>query len=227
MATIAGVRLPADEVALWETMELLPEAVFEYEPLVASGETHDATFLRVLTVDGSRLDAALEADPSVADRTRLATTDGGWLYHVEWAETVTETFRTLTDCGGSITNMVGREGEWDLRVVFLDRAAFSDAYDCCVEGGLTPAIGSVQDLDVDEGFEPLQTRQSHCTLTPHQREALIAALEHGYFEIPRRTSLDDIAADLGISHQALSERLRRGYDVVVREFCAQAQVDAA
>lgn len=43
-----------------------------------------------------------------------------------------------------------------------------------------------------------------------QREALLAALEAGYFEVPRATTLSDLAAELDISDQALSARLRRG-----------------
>jgi len=36
------------------------------------------------------------------------------------------------------------------------------------------------------------------------------ALELGYFETPRQITLKDLAAEMDISHQALSERLRRG-----------------
>ncbi|SDQ58564.1 helix-turn-helix domain-containing protein [Natronobacterium texcoconense] len=47
-------------------------------------------------------------------------------------------------------------------------------------------------------------------ITESQREALLAAFEAGYFAVPRDTSLSDISAELGISDQALSARLRRG-----------------
>jgi len=46
-------------------------------------------------------------------------------------------------------------------------------------------------------------------LTDRQREALRTAYEMGYFEIPRGASLDAVAAELGITASALSERLRR------------------
>lgn len=46
-------------------------------------------------------------------------------------------------------------------------------------------------------------------LTDRQREALLTAAEMGYFEIPRRASLADVAAELGITASSLSERLRR------------------
>lgn len=46
-------------------------------------------------------------------------------------------------------------------------------------------------------------------LTQHQYEALQAAYEHGYFEIPRAITLEDLADTLDITHQSFSERLRR------------------
>jgi hypothetical protein len=47
-------------------------------------------------------------------------------------------------------------------------------------------------------------------VTPAQREALLFALEAGYFDVPRRTTVVEMADELGISDQALSARLRRG-----------------
>jgi hypothetical protein len=46
-------------------------------------------------------------------------------------------------------------------------------------------------------------------LTDPQREALRIAYELGYFEVPRRASLDDVAEELGVSASSVSERLRR------------------
>ena len=43
-----------------------------------------------------------------------------------------------------------------------------------------------------------------------QREALVLALEMGYFEIPREATLEAVAERLDISTKAASERLRRG-----------------
>lgn len=46
-------------------------------------------------------------------------------------------------------------------------------------------------------------------LTPEQRQALEAAYEAGYFDVPREIRLSELAADLGRSQGALSEILRR------------------
>lgn len=48
-------------------------------------------------------------------------------------------------------------------------------------------------------------------LTVLQKETLELALDQGYYDVPKKASLHDLAADLGVSHQALSERLRRAH----------------
>ena len=52
-------------------------------------------------------------------------------------------------------------------------------------------------------------------LTSAQRTLLAAAVEGGYFEIPREITMAEIAEQLGISDQAASERLRRGLSTVL------------
>jgi len=52
-------------------------------------------------------------------------------------------------------------------------------------------------------------------LTDPQREALRTAHELGHFEIPRRASLADVAAELDITASSLSERLRRAQSHLV------------
>ena len=57
-------------------------------------------------------------------------------------------------------------------------------------------------------------------LTDRQEEALRIAYERGYFEIPRRATLDDVAAELGITPSSASERLRRAQTELVEETVA-------
>ena len=47
-------------------------------------------------------------------------------------------------------------------------------------------------------------------LTDSQREALLVALDTGYFEDPRNATLTEVATELGISQPAASGLLRRG-----------------
>lgn len=57
-------------------------------------------------------------------------------------------------------------------------------------------------------------------LTDRQREALRIAYERGYFEIPRRATLEEVAAEAGIAPSSASERLRRAQARLIEETVA-------
>lgn len=57
-------------------------------------------------------------------------------------------------------------------------------------------------------------------LTDRQREALRTAYQLGYFEIPRRTSLEAVADELGVAASSASERLRRAQTELVEKTVA-------
>ncbi|MFC4988113.1 helix-turn-helix domain-containing protein [Saliphagus infecundisoli] len=58
-------------------------------------------------------------------------------------------------------------------------------------------------------------RQGQFDLTTGQEEALTMALARGYCDIPRTVDMEELADELGVSHQALSERLRRAHGTLV------------
>ncbi|WP_436928455.1 helix-turn-helix domain-containing protein [Halosimplex halobium] len=63
--------------------------------------------------------------------------------------------------------------------------------------------------DAGDGFGTGIDADDGDGLTDAQREAIRTAYRLGYFEIPRTATLDDVAAELGISASSCSERLRR------------------
>jgi predicted DNA binding protein len=59
---------------------------------------------------------------------------------------------------------------------------------------------------------------ARAALTPGQEEALAAAIDHGYYEVPRRITLRELASVLGVKPSALSERLRRAEANVILRY---------
>ncbi len=55
-------------------------------------------------------------------------------------------------------------------------------------------------------------------LTRSQSEAVLAAVEAGYYDVPRRCTVADIARPLGIARSTAEEHLRAGESVLVRGF---------
>jgi hypothetical protein len=54
-------------------------------------------------------------------------------------------------------------------------------------------------------------------LTTEQFNALTAAAERGLFEVPRGVTIGDLAEEFGVTHQAMSERIRRATGALVED----------
>ncbi len=59
----------------------------------------------------------------------------------------------------------------------------------------------------DGGFSKALAQIDLSSLTEKQREALDVAVSRGYFESPRKATLEELAAEFDISKQAFSQRL--------------------
>lgn len=66
-------------------------------------------------------------------------------------------------------------------------------------------------------------------LSAKQMEAILRAIDHGYYEQPRHTTTRDVAKALGLSRSAFEERLRNAENLVIRGALVGATVteDAA
>jgi hypothetical protein len=63
-------------------------------------------------------------------------------------------------------------------------------------------------------------RHGRFELTAEQSEALVVAVDHGYFDVPRGATMDDLATEPGVSRQAIPERLRRAHEPLIRSTMA-------
>jgi predicted DNA binding protein len=209
MSTIAEVALPAAEFALHETLETVPDIQFEIERVVAHETDRVMPFVWATDegIDRDALEEALADDPSVENVTELAAFDDEWLYRMEWVADIHVVLHVLLEQEGTILNADGRNDEWHLRILFPDRDSLSATYDFCTDEDLTMTVESIHELDGEH--------RDQYGLTETQHETLITAVEEGYFDIPQNATLDDLAGELDISHQALSERLHRGHKTLI------------
>lgn len=157
--------------------------------------------------DGEVIERALDADPTPASVELLADLDGERLYGMEWIDRINALAYVLVEEEGTVLSVAGRNGQWVLRLLFPDREALGRAYEHCSDAGLDFSVERV--FDIDKG------RQSRYGLTDKQQDVLHSAFEHGYYAIPRETSAQNLAVEMDISHQALSERLRRAHGTII------------
>ena len=203
MSTIAEFRVPASDLLLAEAFERLPGLVVRLESSISKSMPS----LWISGADHEEIAAAFDDDPTVASYELLVETSDRLLYDFTCTPNSRRVCDDLLEEGGSLLEATGSEGSWHVKMRFADRTGLSRTHDRLDEAGARIEIVRVAELTDDASGHP--------RLTPEQREALSAAFEHGYFEIPRQISMEELAAKLDISHQALSERLRRAYETLV------------
>lgn len=201
MGTIAEFELPVTEFALSATFERLSDLETEIERLVAHEQGQLMPFVWMTAEDFERVDEALDDDPSVDSAERVSTVGDSRLYRMAWVEATEMVAHVLVEEDGTILSAVGDRAGWEFRVLFPDRSALSRTYEFAEERGLSVSVSRIYDLD--------ENRSGRFGLTEQQHETLIEAINCGYFDVPRGITQPELAGRLGISHQALSERLRR------------------
>lgn len=150
-------------------------------------------------------------DPTVTSVRELSKTEDAWLYRADHAAStdISETYAAAVANDIMILNAVGDAEGWLLKCWMPTRKCLSAFRDQCVSQGVELTIRSMYN------DEPHSAGELY-GLTEPQREILLLAAKTGYFQIPRDITLADLAARLGLSSQAASERLRRGMRTLVR-----------
>ena len=209
MPTIVSGTVPAEEFALSHSLETMPDLLFEVERIVTSGDEALMPLLWVRGPSRERVEETLQEDPTVDDVELVGDFEDEWLFQMKWIDHVDLLVQMLTNAEATILDAVGRDGQWKLRVLYPDRSLFSKTHEFCERHGLDFDVVSIRDL---EG-EPA----GRFGLTNEQYEVLAEAAKMGYFEVPREASLEELGDQIGVSHQAASERVRRATRALVED----------
>ncbi|WP_254532732.1 bacterio-opsin activator domain-containing protein [Natrinema gelatinilyticum] len=207
MSLFAEFDLPTSAFALEETLATVPNAVIEIERVVASEEMLTPHFW-VSKVPDKDFEEATESDPSVRDLRRLDSFDNATLYRAEWTENIESVVYAYREIGAVILEAVGTEDTWNVHMRFDDHSQLTMFRTHCEDSGIP--------FQVKRLHEVTQPSPAHqFGITEKQHDALVKAWEAGYYESPAESSLDEVASTLGISQQALSQRMRKGYDRLI------------
>ena len=211
MSTVALIRIPAAEFALSKTLAELPEMEFEVERVVASEPDQVMPFVWTGgdSTEYERLDDVLAEDPTIENVSLLTELGGERLYQMNWVSQIRVVVQILVEQKGTILKAHGHDGQWLLRILFPTRDALSATHDFCDRYDLS--------LDIQNIFELRESPGGRYGLTEEQYETLVTAAEMGYYEVPRGVKLEELAEELEITHQALSELLRRGHDTLIKD----------
>jgi hypothetical protein len=211
MAVAVVGRVPVEEFALEQTLSTVPDVEFSGGRIVQSSEDEVVPIIWARGADDGALDDALEADPSTEEVDVLADLEGERLYRMRWIDRVELVIQMLLDSQATLLDaeVAADATSWSLRVLYPTREELSRTYDFCDANDLSFDIRKVHEMDTEPAGQ--------YGITEGQYEALRATCEGGYFRVPRETDLDAIGEELDLSHQAVSERIRRGMDQLVSE----------
>ena len=207
MTLFGEFQFDVDTFPLGLTLTEHPDAVAEIERVVVAEELL-APYVWISAGKLAAFEATAEEDPSVERLRNIDSFDGEALYRVVWARPVEETLYSIT--GGEIVVLEasGNHTGWTLRIRFTDREQLTRFQSFCEDNG----IGFTLERLYRE-TQPMTGGQYG--LTDKQQEALVTAWEAGYFQAPRNATLEDVAESLGITHQSLSQRLRRAHHELI------------
>lgn len=203
MSVIADFVVPAEKFVLSDTLDAVPEIRIEVERVVAHTGDSVTPYFRASGAEFAPFESALADDPSIEAVETLEEVTDERLYRANWITNV-ESLAFALDAGDTaIMEATGEHGEWELRLLFPDHDKLSAFDSFC--------------RDNDVGFELRRTFSpdnpgtfGQYEVTEAQRDALVLALQRGYFEVPRDSSTVELADELDISAQAVSVRIRRG-----------------
>ncbi|MCU4974746.1 helix-turn-helix domain-containing protein [Halobacteria archaeon AArc-m2/3/4] len=203
---------------LEHTFERLPDLKLSLEEIHQSGseESENVFYHWASGVDFEAFEAAMDADPHCDTLAPISTVGDRRLYRITASEdgqreilypVVAESDMVILD------STLTREG-LESRVRVPSRAALVTFKEACQNKSLWFSLNRL--------YREQPGRRDY-GVTDAQREALLAALDAGYFAVPRETTLQELASTFGVSDQALSARLRRGQAHLLRQTLAAAE----
>lgn len=220
MSPVASFTIPASAFDLGRLVGAELETYTELYPVVPAGEGA-ASYIKVYA-DPERLETLeerLRNEPQVRGFNVVATGDYSRLYEIEWSPTTGELFECLADYDIGIVRAGGDSDTWRFRILTPEHAALKSFQQRCMDAGIALEIERVSETVPPDD-------DTAAALTAPQREALQLARKRGYYEIPRETTLEELSCELGITRQAVSDRLRRGTKTLVDRALGDPRTDA-
>lgn len=201
MAVIAEFTVPATSFALRRTFEVVPDVTIEVERLATHSREWVMPFLWATSDDIVAVENALREDPSVAEVERIGHDGTVGEFEVEWDEDFQELIDAIVNQHGILLEADAAAGTWHLKLKFTYRDAVGEFQTYFSE--------REYEFELQRIYESTAPKEREYDLTPAQYEVLVTALEQGYFSIPRDAQIDDLAEELDVSTNAVSQRLRR------------------
>ncbi|MEF8813701.1 MAG: helix-turn-helix domain-containing protein [Halovenus sp.] len=215
MSVLMEFQLSASDFELGRILKVVGASSIELESLVPSGESTVPLFW----VHNTSRDTFVESfrdHPSVTDASVVDSFEDRTLFSLDWDASQDHLFEAIREYDGQLLGAVGTADVWKFELRFSTHESLSGFTTHCENAGIS--------LEVLRVYNPTKPDAwPWYGLTEPQRKAIRLGLEMGYYDIPRSCTTQELADELGVSDQAVIERLRRATATLVRNTLVVAQ----
>ncbi|MFC7114757.1 helix-turn-helix domain-containing protein [Natronoarchaeum sp. GCM10025703] len=201
MSVIGEIRVASGDFELGQILTVEGGASIELESLVPIADAAVPLFWIHDRARESFVESVQE-HPAVNEIKRVDVFEDKTLFTLDWDVNQDHLFGGMQEYDGQLLSAIGTPEEWEFRIRFPTHDALSSFTSHCKEAQIS--------LEIVRVYNPTEPDVGPWYgLTDPQREAIELAVEMGYYDIPRGCTTKEVADELGISDQAVTERLRR------------------
>lgn len=209
MSVTIEANVDADEFEFGRVIESVDGVRIELQMIIPIGK-QALPLIEIHDEDHRTSVEDLREHPAVATVVAVEEYDDRGVYAIEWHEDPDTFFTSIRDQDAQILNAVRPNDHWEFEIRFPSREALTAFRETVNEAELGLDVTRVSQSD-------RSTADPEEELSEPQREALDLAVARGYYSIPRKATTAELADELGISDQAVVERLRRATITIARE----------
>lgn len=202
---ITDITVPAEQFALGRLLEEYPDIKIELERIVPL----QSGIIPLFWVEGGEreaLEKTLQSDPLTQDVHILTEVDGQYLFEIKWSPEIDHLVQPLLATDAEVLTAEGTVNAWEFRLQFPTQQALTDFLTQCRDHDVA--------IELRRLYNPTLPEKGG-QLTEDQYEIIATAYERGFWNIPRNSTLEDLAAEFEISGNSASQRLRRGISTLV------------
>ncbi|WP_458188209.1 helix-turn-helix domain-containing protein [Haladaptatus sp. NG-WS-4] len=194
------IRTPIFE----ETRKAIAELVIEIEDIQLRADKLPKLVCWVHCEDFETFERVVLSDSTVEDFEVLAPGPDRRLYRVTLSETGESalTYPIAVEHDITFLEVRGTDSGTQVSARVPDREDLFSFREKLSERGISFQLKRI--------FQADPSHDTQYGVTDRQREVLLYALEEGYFDVPRRITLGELAAEFDVSDQAVSTLFRRG-----------------
>lgn len=218
MTVIVELDVAAEAFELGRILTMESETTISVETMVPLGQKA-VPFFTVHNSGRETFEESVRQHPSVEGLHIVNEHDDRTLYALDWLVSRDQVFEGFRQTEAQLLSARGTSTAWQFELRFPTHERLSAFQEHCRDADIP--------MEVVRVFNPTKPDSGPWFgLTANQRTALLLAVESGYYSIPRGASTVELATELGISDQAVTERLRRAIATLVANTLAVDEQDA-